>query len=205
MEKKGTSWGWIIFWFIIFWPIGLFLLIKKLTTDRSATMGGNFVVSVLGWLLIAFGAFFAVSVLPHATKNISSAIIFTILWIVGGIALVKKGRTIKQDGIKYKKYIDLVVNHRVTAMDNLVSAVGLQYETVKSDLQTMIEKGYFSNAYINEGKREIVLATHQSVPVPSSPGAAPVSKYVATCKSCGANNTVVDGRENSCEYCGSPL
>ena len=49
LEQKGTSWGWIIFWFACFWPVGLVLLIKKLN-DKSLMMTGKTgVYSAFAW------------------------------------------------------------------------------------------------------------------------------------------------------------
>ncbi len=40
-NNNTTSWGWTIFWLIVFWPVGLFLVIKKMSTDKSVLMSGK--------------------------------------------------------------------------------------------------------------------------------------------------------------------
>ena len=54
-HEQGTSWGWIIFWFACFWPVGLVLLIKKLN-DKSLMMTGKTgIYSAFAWFLIIIG------------------------------------------------------------------------------------------------------------------------------------------------------
>jgi hypothetical protein len=44
-NKKNLSWGWIIFWIIIFWPVGIFFLFKKLNDDKTAILKNSKTVS----------------------------------------------------------------------------------------------------------------------------------------------------------------
>ncbi|MDR0405396.1 MAG: PCI domain-containing protein [Clostridiales bacterium] len=209
MDKQGGRWGWIVFWLIIFWPIGLFLLIRKFATDKQALMSGKTTaLSTIAWFLMGIGGI-GVILMLSASGNIGGAARGGILYLVmfiGGISLHRKASKAKKTAEKYKKYIDIVVNQNTKSVDYIASAVGLPYDAVTKDLQDMINIGYL-NAYIHQGNREIVLQRHepaQYAPVPA-PGAAAPRTIAARCPGCGANNVIAVGGVSECEYCGTPL
>lgn len=206
MENKGTKWGWIIFWLIIFWPVGLYLLIKKLATDQSALMSGKTsTLSAVGWVLIAFGVigfFTELSDTPDAT-----GVILGFVFVIGGVLLLRKVSKTKKTAVKYKKYIDTVVNQNIRSMDNIASILALPYDVVAKDLQEMIDIGYLKDAYIHQSNREIVLKQQETATYTQetfTEQTAPQTK-AARCPGCGANNVVVVGRVSECEYCSTPI
>ena len=211
--KKPTSWGWIIFWFILFWPVGLFLLIKRLGVDKSATLKSSKTLMIVSYILMGLGViyfFAAVTGNVEETENtmnaISAGILMLVMFSGGGVILNWFARKTKRAGERYKKYIALIVNQSQTSIDNIASAVGIPYDAVSKDLQKMIDSGYFVGAYIDTTQREIMLAkvAPPQVSTSSAPSALQVQERVVICRSCGANNRVV-GQIGECEYCGSPL
>ncbi|MCL2391806.1 MAG: hypothetical protein FWC66_04250 [Oscillospiraceae bacterium] len=204
-EKKPTSWGWIIFWFIIFWPVGLVLLIKRLSVDKSAAIKNNKAISIVSYVLMGIGAIYLIMAIAGESGMWAAAIIFG----GGGILVNRYARKAKLTGERYKNYIGLIVNHNQTSIDNIAAATNVPYDTVVKDLQKMITMGYFVGAHIDIAQREIVLARHEPMPHPTMPfsanqGQAQMQERVVVCSSCGANNRVV-GFVGECEYCGSPL
>lgn len=205
MEKKGTKWGWIIFWLIFFWPVGLFLMIRKFATDKSALMSGKTgTILVVGWILVVFGI---LCLCTEIEAPDTFGIVFSLLILLGGVLLLRKERETKKTAAKYKKYINIVVNQDVRNMDDIVSAVGLSYDEVAKDLQSMIDIGYLKDAYIHHSNRQIILkqpemANH--IPYAAMNQVSAVPKSVR-CPGCGANNVVVVGRVSECEYCGTPI
>ena len=120
-----------------------------------------------------------------------------------GILLKRFSKKLLNSAENIKKYLAIVINGNVRQLDAISSAVGKPYDTVKKDLQKMIDEGYFKNAYINEATREIIIpqvAVPQAAFATASTGAA----RVVSCPCCGANGTVY-GATGECEYCGSPL
>ncbi len=199
-NSKTMSWGWIIFWFILFWPVGIFFLFKKLSGDKTATLKNSKTVSIISYVLIGFGAIYLVMTFTEDSSMFVAALLFG----GGGIWVNRVAKKMKVNGVKYKKYISLVVNQFMTQIDNIASAAGVSYDVAMVDLQKMIDTGYFAGAYINDGSREIVLAKHVEATV-AQPMAVHTQARVAVCKSCGANNSVITGQIKECEYCGSPV
>lgn len=211
MENKGVSWGWTIFWLIIFWPVGLYLLIKKISNDKSALMSGKTgALAIVAWVLIVFGGLGFIGMLSDTSGNSDGVIggVFVVLvMIVGGILLLRKASKTKKTAAKYKKYIDIVVNQNVRSIDNISSAVGLPYDIVSNDVQDMINIGYLKDAYIHNGNREIILKQYEPTEYTQTPVAGQVAVHTKAtrCQGCGANNVVVVGKVSECEYCGTPI
>ncbi len=213
MEKKDTSWGWVIFWLIIFWPVGLFLVIKKFTTDKSVLMSGKTTgLSAIGWILTAWATLMFIVFVSDPSSFTPAGtflVIMVFIPLAGGILLLRKGSKTKKQAVRYKKYIDIVVNQNVKSIDHVASAVSLSYDVVAKDLQNMINIGYLKDAYIHQGNREIILKQHEPAPVAYTQTAV-VEQFapqtIATrCSGCGANNVVAVGRASECEYCGTVI
>jgi hypothetical protein len=207
--RKTTSWGWIIFWLILFWPIGLLLLVKKLAIDKSATLKSGKGITVASYILMGLGAIYIMMAFSNP-EMLAAAVLFG----GGGVLMNWFARKTKHTGERYKKYIAMIVNQNETSIDNIASATNVPYDVVMKDLQKMIDSGYFTGAYIDMSQREIILAravqpvqTIQPVQqqVYLSPAFAYVQEAVVACGSCGARSRVTVGRISECEYCGSPL
>lgn len=218
LDFKGMRWRWIILWLVIFWPVGLFLLIRKMTADKSVLMSGKTrPLIVVAWVLIVVGVVgilgsFDTSSDSSGTESPAGTIILGLSMIAGGVILLRTASKTKKTATKYKKYIDLVVNQDIRSMDYIASATGLSYDIVMKDLQDMINIGYLKDAHIHQGNREIVwgyddepeLQNYTQATTADAKQAAPPKKAVR-CSGCGANNVVAIGRVSECEYCGTPI
>ena len=202
------SWPVIILALIFLWPVGLFLIIKRTTLDKTAVMkdSSGKGLKITAIVLLVLGGFGIIG--SFDPFDFGSLVIF-LFFIAGGVILLNKAKKIKAEGESIKKYLAIIVNGGERQLDAVASATGKQYDVVKNDVQKMIDKGFLKNAYINENTREVVLASAASsnvnVAQPTG-GAAPaaVQTRVIACPCCGANNTI-SGDIGECEYCGTPL
>lgn len=202
------SWPVIILALIFFWPLGLFLIIKRTTLDKTAVMkdSSGKGLKITAIVLLVLGGFGIIG--SFDPFDFGSLVIF-LFFIAGGVILLNKAKKIKAEGESIKKYLAIIVNGGERQLDAVASATGKQYDVVKNDVQKMIDKGFLKNAYINENTREVVLASANSANMNTTQptvGAAPaaVQTRVIACPCCGANNTV-SGDLGECEYCGTPL
>ena len=215
MKENGKisglySWPVIILALIFFWPVGLFLIIKRFSVDKKAAIStGNKGLKGLGIALEVFGiiGFLGCISDPESTGGAVTALFF----IIGGAALINKAKKLQKEAESTKQYLAIIVNGNVRQLDNIAAATGKNYDVVKAEVQKMIQNGYLKNAYINENTREVVLptATPAANPVFANPlqsaavPAQPQARIVA-CPCCGANNTLY-AASGECEYCGSPI
>lgn len=208
IQKKPSiswwmSWPAIIILFIVFWPVGVFLLCRKIASDKKLQMLSGRVVEIIGWLLVAFAALgIAVSVSEGITGEDVSMIIF---FLAAGAVMIFIGRVMRANAAKYKKYINIIGNEHMYLIDNIAGAAGLPADKVKVDLQKMIDKGYFTRAYIDEANRELIMPVQNVAAKQENNTVNNAGMIVVTCKSCGANNTIVKGTSGECEYCGAPI
>ncbi|AET70549.1 hypothetical protein Desor_5160 [Desulfosporosinus orientis DSM 765] len=194
------SWWVIIPMIFIFFPIAPFLIYRRYSLGKK-TLSSSTASEVVGWILVLVGC---TGVLAESSrKSLDSAgMTAAIIFLAGGIALIIWSIKLKKQSLKYKTYENLIVDQNVSSISNIASAVSLDYDEVKKDLQTMINKNHFTDAYINESSGEILLPK----PITNLTNLQSSSEKISiVCKSCGANNTVIAGRFSECEYCGSPL
>jgi len=84
-------------------------------------------------------------------------------------------------------------------------------EVAKENLLDMINKGYFTDAYIDSDRNCLVFVQNSSlIPDKASPviqqAKSNSGEYVAiVCQGCGATNKVLKDSVGECEYCGTPV
>lgn len=214
MKENGKigglySWPAIIIALCIFWPVGLFLLIKRVSVDKKTAMSVGKLIGIFGGVSYGFAV---VGVLACISDGFTSDDVTLILFFgIAGFVLRRVAKKIKAEAESVKQYLAIIVNGNVRQIDNIAATTGKSYDVVKADIQKMIKKGYLKNAYINENTREVVISVVTPVadPVFATPLQsvnAPIQPQVriVTCPCCGANNTI-SGASGECEYCGSPI
>ena len=198
------SWPIIIISIIVFWPVAIFLIYKRVKIDKKS----GFIVGKL----VRYGAYFCffitvVGIIACLDTGFTGEDIGMILFfLVSGIALFMFSKRLINNSEKYKKYINIIINGNEYLIDNIAGAMSLSISVVKRDLNNMINNGYFEGAYINDSSNEIVLPhiskenTNETVYYDT----VQVKTTVVTCKCCGAQNKVTSSIVE-CDYCGSPL
>ena len=200
--QRPTSWFWIVVALILFWPLGLFLLIRRLSSDRTATFKSGRMLKVVYVLLFISGGFMLFSG--------GFGIFFGLLFIAGGVMVFLQARKGNQRVARYKQYMNLVVNHGQKSVDHIAATLGTESRIVKTELQKMIDLGFFEGAVIDNVTNEIMLAVPQKTGVASAietvfgSNEESSTERVVVCGGCGANNKV-SGNVGNCDYCGSPL
>ena len=208
------SWPAIIIALWLFWPVGLFLLFKRFSIDKKAALSaGGKGMKIIGIVLIAFAAIGVLGFLASFSENgfadgDAAGLIVLLFFAIGGIALLRKSKKMKQESEDIKQYLSIIVNGNVRQLDAIAATTGKTYDVVRKDVKNMIDKGYLKNAYIDEGSREVVLPSNapagQNTENATTTTSAPAQTKIIACPCCGANNTIT-GETGECEYCGSPL
>ena len=205
--KLGCLYSWpvIILALCIFWPVGIFLIIKRVSVDKKTAMGAG---KLIGGIGIASYCIAGIGFIACLSDGFGSDDICMILFFgIAGFALQKVSQKIKREAEDVKKYLSVIVNGNERQIDVIASSMGKSYDVAKNDIQKLISKGYLKNAYINEGTREVVLPSNniqEQVGTMTNTTANNVTTKIVACPCCGANNTIM-GDMGECEYCGSPL
>lgn len=131
--------------------------------------------------------------------------VFTAIGILLIIFSIKRKKLIKN----FKSYVQRLSVDPTSSIENLASGLGTSQDVVKMNLEKMIKKRYFSNAYIDTENNRIVFSKaseQQTNTIKVNQSNEPKIEYITvTCKSCGGINKIAKGTVGECEYCGSPL
>jgi len=204
MEKtKKPSWAVIILLFIVFWPAGVYLLIKRLSNDKVAEIKTSKVTLVIG-VFFLIGAFVMFVETVRREVDLNTGLFVILFYLVGGGLLINRYRKMRISSIRYKKLIDIVNNQQQHTIENIASLVNMDYKTTVKELQKMIDKGYFKGAYIDHAYHEIRFPVKNVVATVVQAATAPAKKTVK-CPNCGGNNVISVGQVGECDFCGSPI
>lgn len=203
------SWPVIIIAFIVFWPVGLALLILRNTGRKQSVFLGStdkkkYVIAGVVLIVLAIGSF--------SSSNGTMGVIY----LAGGIALIAYANVLVRKAQRNRQYIDLIVNNNETSLDKIASVCNVQYDTAVKELKNLITFNVLKNATIDEVNRTITIVKNEPQPQPvsqfvndvtagftgASEQAAPVS---CVCPGCGAKVVVRPGQTVVCEYCDTPI
>ena len=207
MQKKSFSWGIIVLMFFLFFPIGIWMLVKKMTEEKFNYIKNGKSLKNLGWILISIAMMYLIMCTTDEVEIEIMVYGIVIFGVCGALLLYKSDLYIKK-GTKYKRYVSIINFSNDTLIDNIAAAYPTTYEKAVEDIRAMIYDGYFMNAYIDLNSRELI------IPRPNTTdnnmmnqNTAPVEGQLQSvkCRNCGATNILIHGAVNECEYCGSLL
>lgn len=195
---KTHSWALVIFLLIIFWPVGVYFLIRKLSGDRKASLSSGRKMTIWGWVIAGMGIISWTSLMEDGIIDGTLGMLF---FVSLGLTLVYIGKKSSINAAKYKKYIDLIVNRRLRSIATISSAIPVAHDSAIKDIKEMIDKGFFEDAYINYNLDKIVFSEEDDAD--ERVKQHKVDMIVVPCNGCGANNKVEIGQVEQCQYCGS--
>lgn len=228
-RRNETSLALIVLALFCFPPLGLYLLYRRAINEKADMLRKGNRLQRIGWAMVVLGIIYIfmglAGQLTELSESAATIVIFDLIFLGIGIWSITKGKYMSIQGEKHNRYIS-VINGGQTNLNAISSAVSVPYQIVVKDLQKMIEDGILENAYIDLTTREIVLSYNnenakdgyreelqkESYEEPKQKPQSEqeirkqaVRRKVIKCPFCGANNEVVEGRSNRCEYCESPM
>lgn len=156
MDKNhhGPSWAAIILWFIFFWPVGLYFLLRKLMTDKEAAVKMDRKAPMMGWLLLFAGIFFISSYISGGGYGRFMPVM-AMFFLFGGILSLSAAKRGNLEGFRFRCYIDAIVNRGMCSFQDIAGYAQVSVKTVSKDLKRMVRMGYFDHAHIDEKRGEI--------------------------------------------------
>ncbi len=133
MENRCLTWGRVILWMVLFFPIGIALLIAKMRSDLDSLKSG---LTGIGIIFIIFG----LSDIDSGMRS-SDFISVAVLLIIGITALI--GSRIAKIKINYySKYLKLITEENIYDTNEIAILLHKDKSVVVTDLQKMIKTGY---------------------------------------------------------------
>ena len=203
-KQIGTSWNIITIWLILFWPIGIYILLQRSGIDKSTIINGSHAPKIASGILFfaSFSMFISPLIMADDGEPLGAGM--TVIMIVMGIAFAIGGflilKILKETQVlagEFKKYLNIVVNGKVTNIEEIAKSTGVNRSVVEEKIQCMIDLHIFKGAYIDYTLDELVFGTKS---IQSD------FEYVNTvCPNCGAKQKIVKSKNNTCDYCRSTL
>lgn len=167
------------------------IIIGKFLSIVGYTVGSFF--------LLAFFMHLFDGTIPSSSKG--PGIIACLIIIGISILLIIKGAKIKRLLKRFKIYVNLISTENMTSLENIASRTSQSIDFVKDDINTMINKKLFKNAYLDIKTNELIVSKQNA----TTPQNNVQTIATVLCPGCGASNSKQKGLMSSCEYCGSPL
>ncbi len=186
--------------------------------SKSAIIISNIISKIqmtLGIILTAFFTLMTIGAFATNTEGTMIVIILFLIMLAIGILLIVKGKKRSSLIKQFKAYVLRLSNDPFRSIDNLAAATNSSVDRVRANVDQMIKKGYFYNAYIDTTTNCLVFAGQSTVVSDIKvqinytnnirPSETEKKYTIATCNGCGAMNKILDGSVGECEYCGSYL
>jgi len=171
------------------------------TAVSLSSIGGK-ILSVLGYLLEAL---FLICLIVYISERMLDASITFIILMALCSLLIIAGAKIKHRILRFHKYSTIISVHNITSLDLIALETSHSIDFIKKDLQSMINKGFFINAYIDYNTNTIIMSGEATTVMPIPPQPVNTEKTAISCRNCGAMNEITKGELANCAYCGSPL
>ncbi len=199
MKQKTRSWTTIGIWLIFFFPVGIPLLVKKVTSEKDRYIqNGNSIkkvgIGILCFTVISIILYTAGELqLTEDSNQITVMITMFIILPACGLFCMYKGKQISARGKRYEDLIPYLALNPYQNLDILASELKIPLQTVIADLKYLIQVGYISNVYID-------MANHRLCIKQINP-----EIFTVTCPHCGGKNDITLNITAKCEYCDSPI
>ena len=153
-NRSDGDWIGIIICYIIFWPLGLFLILRKLLKGKLRAPKKKTAL-LIGGALAIWGLY-------QLTGQIGSGrweeIMSSIFYVLGGGIFAAVGCWTNLKERLYRKYRNIIAGHPYMSVESIAKAIPTGLHRACHDLQSMIDKGMLGeNAYIDMGRKCLVL------------------------------------------------
>lgn len=128
------------------------------------------------------------------------ALIWAIIFLPIGIYALYTAVNRQKKRELFKQYIAILNNYPDGRLDDLARHTNATVQTVTANLEWMINKNFFRNAYIDRDLQCIVINRNASTPLVDRGEFLP-----CTCPNCGGINRVIAGHTTECDFCGTPI
>lgn len=139
--------------------------------------------------------------------------LLVLVFVALGVLLIVKSRKRKALIDEFKKYVTKLSVDPTGSISGIASSLGTSEDVVRNNLNLMIKRKYFADAYIDKATDCIIVKSlsnrKASTASQNSPQAGQNNETTemvsVTCKYCGGINSVPKGKVCECDYCGSPI
>lgn len=155
------------------------------------------------WAVICLLALFAI-ITDDVKDGIAVGIVALVMTALGVWAFWL-GWKRKQMRLTFKKYVVQLSADPTGTLENIAGATGTSVDVVKKNVQYMIKKHFFSNAYLDEVNNRLVMNSAKRENTTIVNNADENVFITCNCPNCGGANKIVKGKVSECDFCGSVI
>lgn len=190
--KVIYSWPVIILMCVLFWPVSIYLIHKRIAVDPKVSVAtviiNFFTIMCLAIAVLEIGIFIRGEFTP---SDIAASVFLVILIVVLRILAKKMRKKVQGDAVNSST----IKKDEAKQTDYRTATTKKVYDEMKEDSQKInLKKVVVKNTITS-----IKVAPMYFEATPEEP-----TERVVVCDSCGAKN-VVHGAVGKCEYCGTPI
>lgn len=161
--------------------------------------------------------FFGLGVIALLSQGDIVSAIVCLIFVALGVWLIKVSRKTSKLINEFKKYVAAISHKPDGYIPDIAASIGTSEDVVRTNLELMLKKKYFSNAYIDKSSNCIIISGRQSgqnmansanasMPTGNVPNMiSTVEMVTVKCPGCGGINTIAKGQTGECDYCGSGI
>lgn len=174
-EQDLASWIPSIIMLVVFWPVGLFMLVKKLqnVSDGSVSARRARPLSVVAWVLMALGVLALIG-------SVNISFFPSLFLLIGGVSLFSYSGKLDKARKRFDKYLAVVGSRKVMRVRDIAAAIPVTEDQACKDLEQMIDEGRFpEGTYLDMSTRALVIdgtAVEDVPPRSNRPAAEPEQK-----------------------------
>ena len=137
-------------------------------------------------------------------------LIFCIVFVLIGLALVCASGKRKKLAMEFKKYVSVISTEPTDSIAKIADVTGKTMEEVTKNLEMMIKRNFFVNVHINYSENSIVFGNSmvQNTQLAQNFGMTQMPKIeyeTVSCKYCAGISEGIKGQPLKCKYCGMSL
>ncbi|WFR58071.1 hypothetical protein QA584_03130 [Anaerocolumna sp. AGMB13025] len=208
MKKDRTSVILVFITLICFFPLGIYLLHRRLTEDKSELRRNSGIVKVFGWVLTGLGIFYMIIFSFNDTEFDGFSVFFItfvlIIFLLPGIIILRGARKMRILGERYNKYYN-IINRGITSIQEIAKEAKVPAAVAAKEISDMMDSYFYNSTYVDTALGEVVLPGILNKSVIYNQAVKQGRSKAINCRHCGANSVVFEGVTSNCEYCGLPL
>ncbi len=197
-QKIYLSWTVVILTIIFCWPIGLLYLKFKDTSKNKLIFAGKTKI-VIGIFSVFFGLVGLTTEMEDTSDDLLIGIILITFFLSLGIYLIYIGIKNIKEGKIYDQLVYLIKYEKIENMQDIAERLKINLNDTNKYMVKAISMKYIDEEI--ECKNGKIIYKRQVVEKEEKKK----KEHIVKCNSCGGINTVIEGENSICEYCGMQL
>lgn len=225
-DKPAINGVWIIvsFMLLFLFPVGIILLVIRIIQHLNLSFKKIADLKIGAYSLLAmYGVIIFISQIGEITdrkQNILGVMLFSVVLLIPALYLLWLAKQKnKQLDDRYDSYYDIIIEQKITSIDQIAQITGKREKMIKNDLQRMIYLGLLDNGFIDEISNCIVFyessdeeedTYEEYEDEDETDDEAEVVQVQlfpkkVECAGCGSSSTLKPRETIFCTYCGASL